>query len=90
MVLGLVIKIEHSLYLATQNRKVIKMLNIILVLLYILFFILMFFNYKYQKAQVELLEQNKKTLELNIKILELNIKKIELLEKRIKELKWEY
>lgn len=36
---------------------------------------LMFFNYKYQKAQVELLEQNKKTLELNIKILELNIKK---------------
>lgn len=37
-----------------------KMLNIILVLLFILFFILMFFNYKYQKAQVELLEQNKK------------------------------
>nr|WP_286014839.1 hypothetical protein [Campylobacter jejuni] len=57
------------------------MLNIILVLLFILFFI----NYKYQKTQVELLEQNKKTLELNIKILELNIKKIELLEKRIKE-----
>ncbi len=48
-----------------------KMLNIILVLLFILFFILMFFNYKYQKAQVELLEQNKKTLELSIKILEL-------------------
>lgn len=48
----------------------------------------MFFNYKYQKAQVELLEQNKKTLELNIKILELNIKKIELLEKRIKEKQW--
>ncbi|EAJ3649646.1 hypothetical protein C7U06_08560 [Campylobacter jejuni] len=34
-----------------------KMLNIILVLLFILFFILMFFNYKYQKAQVELLEK---------------------------------
>ncbi|EOE5713465.1 hypothetical protein ACKJWB_001538 [Campylobacter coli] len=67
-----------------------KMLNIILVLLFILFFILMFFNYKYQKAQVELLEQNKKTLELNIKILELNIKKIELLEKRIKEMRWEF
>lgn len=48
----------------------------------------MFFNYKYQKAQVELLEQNKKTLELSIKILELNIKKIELLEKRIKEKQW--
>ncbi|EHY0663521.1 hypothetical protein ACV0NZ_001621 [Campylobacter jejuni] len=60
------------------------MLNIILDLLFILFFfILMFLNYKYQKAQVELLEQNKKTLELNIK-------KIELLEKRIKELKWEF
>ncbi len=58
-----------------------KMLNIILVLLFILFFILMFFNYKYQKSQVELLEKNKKTLELSIKILELNIKKIELLEK---------
>ena len=58
-----------------------KMLNIILVLLFILFSILMFFNYKYQKSQVELLEKNKKTLELSIKILELNIKKIELLEK---------
>ncbi|HEF9412338.1 TPA: hypothetical protein SBX34_001737, partial [Campylobacter coli] len=34
----------------------------------------MFFNYKYQKAQVELLEQNKKTLELNIKIM--NIAKL--------------
>lgn len=74
------------------NMKVAgyEMKDTILVLLFILFFILMFFNYKYQKAQVELLEQNKKTLELNIKILELNIKKIELLEKRIKELKWEF
>lgn len=34
-----------------------KMLNIILVLLFVLFSILMFFNYKYQKAQVELLEK---------------------------------
>ncbi len=41
-----------------------KMLNIILVLLFILFFILMFFNYKYQKAQVELLEQNKKNIRI--------------------------
>ncbi|EAM0741033.1 hypothetical protein D3121_06935 [Campylobacter jejuni] len=39
-----------------------KMLNIILVLLFILFFILMFFNYKYQKAQVELLEKRIKEL----------------------------
>lgn len=37
-----------------------KMLNIILVLLFVLFFILMFFNYKYQKTQVELLEKTKK------------------------------
>ncbi|MEH0255356.1 hypothetical protein [Campylobacter coli] len=34
-----------------------KNVKIILVLLFILFFILMFFNYKYQKAQVELLEK---------------------------------
>ncbi|EAI5923043.1 hypothetical protein B7K40_06760, partial [Campylobacter jejuni] len=51
-----------------------KMLNIILVLLFVLFFILMFFNYKYQKTQVELLEKNKKILELNIKIM--NIAKL--------------